>query len=463
MDSTQLELAVSHASVSVAQACERQVGHVRNALAQACEAELGTLKAVLAEACSEETDKLREALGTACDAELARVSASLTTACAQEVEGVRTSCQREVERVKEAMRNACELEVLAVKEACIAEVEQVKLALKGACATEVDIVKEACRTEVQLVKDSLSEACRVEMASMAESMRRDVEMVRAEQRAELQEAAAPYLVAVEKAHAHTVGQLEDLRQALRVEQERAAASEVELAHCSRNVSEMVGTVRARERQLAGEVRLVGGMQLIVVRATKGIGALLFGGRRCQLQTRARTVRLSKGGDALLVSSASDPDAELETLPLSLFRTVRLGAPPRAIQAASEYLKEPTAARPIGSRRAWHYLTLRAAGEPPLILLAQTGEAAMAWASELAPRLAVLNAAQPVSTGAFLWQRVRLRLLATPYGSPLRAMAKVIRELAEEESARRVWVQHHLARGEEAQARSLGWVPSESSS
>jgi hypothetical protein len=38
------------------------------------------------------------------------------------------------------------------------------------------------------------------------------------------------------------------------------------------------------------------------------------------------------------------------------------------------------------------------------------------------------------------------------------MAKMLRQLAEEEISRAAWVRYHLSRGEQAQAHRLGWRP-----
>lgn len=479
-------MVVSRASATVAEACQQQVGHVKGALAEACNAELGQLKALLADACNAETAKLHRVLASACDEELQRVAGSLAVACAQEVEAVRLSCQEEISRVKDALRTACQLEVDAVKEQCQQEVAQVRLSLQKACQYEVSQVKAACQQEVQKVKESLADACQQEVASMAALMAGDVERVRSEQRKQLQQAAEPYLLAVQKVQLHTVARVEQLHDALEHEQARTAAAEAEVQKYSFTVRGMQHVATDRERRAEADVRLrAGGRFLLVHRPTLSpegalgvlasgpLGALLRGGApaaRAPWQVGARAVRLSKAGDALLVTAAGG-EAEPEQWDLSEFESVQLGASRHAVTFAAGSMaarpadggKKGRADRSLDGAPAWHFVTLQRHEGPRVFLLADSSEVAMLWVYALAPRLAGYEALATSSYAGLLWRRVRLRLdrLAVQQRSTrLGVLANMLRVMATEEEARIAWVRYHLKHGQTEAAERLGWSPTE---
>ena len=471
--SIEYEFAVSRASASVAEACEHQVKHVKTALALACNSELDVLRKLLKGACSLEAEGLHAKLREQCDDEFKRVSASLSTACAGEVQKVRESCQVEIERLKDALRTACELEVSSVRDRCQLEVEQVKASLQQACSSEVALVREACIAEVQKVKDSLADACQIEVQSMAIQMRSDVERVRKEQRADVEQAAAPYVAAVREAQAATASQLDEMKVALEKEQARATAAEAATARLAAQVVRLQRSAEEGDRHSGVELKLRGGAPFVVLRrppASSALGALAFLGgggasgaaaKGTPLAVDRRSVRLSPASDAILLAPEGGERGAAERWPLDELVAVRLGAPAHARRLATR-----PGSGGGGEAPPWRFLTLQPAAGGARYLLAESDEAAMKWALGLGMRVRALDDERP-TVGSLLWRRVRLRLdlsaskqrKADGGGvTRLEACAGLLRSMASEEAARLAWVRHHLQKGEVDAARELGWRP-----
>ena len=113
---------------------------------------------------------------------------------------------------------------------------------------------------------------------------------------------------------------------------------------------------------------------------------------------------------------------------------------------------------------------------PLFLCAPTEAQAIAWTAGLAPLLTPAGEAPP-TYGALLWRRVRLRLTALAErhrgvrgggaadeewgvratgGTRLGSLARMLRTMAAEETARLEWVRYHLEQGDRHGAALMGW-------
>lgn len=499
-----IDAVIASATASVAEVCDAQVGQVRTALSHACESEVKQLRAVLAEACKGETEKLRDSLSTACEGELNRVKASLAAACQLEVTAAREACQAELERVKASLAAACRQEVAEVREACQSELQRVRASLTAACTEEVANVRQMAQSEVMRVKASLAEACQQEVQAMVSTIEQDMSAARTKQRRELEEAAEPYLRAVQVAHEQTTQQIEQLQAKQASGERRVAALESVSLRTSQRVAHMSSDISARNRIMALDSTLRAGCRFLLLRvvrpdASGGPNGPPNGPR---LSVTAYMARLSGENDALLLW-AQGPKVEASTAPtrlsLAAFRAVTLGAPGWCCKAAALDLSllqaddGPAAAAPdvyaVGRNAPppqWQLITLHSMDDsPPTFLCAPTEAQALAWAAGLAP-LVSSPPSFSVSYAELLWRRVRLRLDAkaraagaaagdgadqaagSDGGDGSRARTRATRlgvlgamllSMAEEEEARNAWVRYHLASGEREGTKRMGWTPS----